>query len=119
VRGEAYLSRKVFEKINREREDAGEPRFANPRNAAAGTRQTVGSRDHRGPADSACFAYDALDGRRKAFDTHWGSAELARDCGPARDTNRALCDSIDGVIEFCNKWKPSARNLITKSMASS
>src|SRR6185295_8264952 len=37
VRGEAYLSRKVFEKINREREDEGEARFANPRNAAAGT----------------------------------------------------------------------------------
>ena len=37
VRGEAYLSRRVFEKINIEREEAGEPRFANPRNAAAGT----------------------------------------------------------------------------------
>ena len=37
VRGEAYLPRKVFGRINREREEAGEPRFANPRNAAAGT----------------------------------------------------------------------------------
>src|SRR6266705_6723249 len=36
VRGEAYLARKVFEKINAEREEEGEPRFANPRNAAAG-----------------------------------------------------------------------------------
>ncbi|HEX8423050.1 MAG TPA: hypothetical protein VF634_06545, partial [Pyrinomonadaceae bacterium] len=37
VRGEAYLSRKTFERINAEREQAEEPRFANPRNAAAGT----------------------------------------------------------------------------------
>src|ERR671938_766608 len=37
VRGEAYLSRKEFERINAEREEAEEPRFANPRNAAAGT----------------------------------------------------------------------------------
>src|SRR6185503_1816434 len=37
VRGEIYLPRKAFERINREREDAREPLFANPRNAAAGT----------------------------------------------------------------------------------
>src|SRR5581483_1528321 len=37
VRGEVYLPRASFERINREREEAGEPLFANPRNAAAGT----------------------------------------------------------------------------------
>ncbi len=37
VRGEVYLPRKAFERINAEREEAGEPLFANPRNAAAGT----------------------------------------------------------------------------------
>ena len=37
VRGEVYLPRRVFERINKERADAGEPLFANPRNAAAGT----------------------------------------------------------------------------------
>src|SRR5207249_1507602 len=37
VRGEAFIPRKVFERINAEREDRNEPRFANPRNAAAGT----------------------------------------------------------------------------------
>src|SRR5204863_8495945 len=36
VRGECYLGRRIFEKINREREDEGEARFANPRNAASG-----------------------------------------------------------------------------------
>jgi len=37
VRGEAYFGRRIFERINADREEAGEPRFANPRNAASGT----------------------------------------------------------------------------------
>ena len=76
VRGEAYLPRKVFERINREREEAGEPRFANPRNAAAGTlRQldpSITARRRLG-----MFAYDVFAGERKAFATHWDASELA------------------------------------------
>ena len=41
VRGEVYLPRASFERMNREREDAGEPLFANPRNAAAGTMRNL------------------------------------------------------------------------------
>ncbi|HKC55627.1 MAG TPA: NAD-dependent DNA ligase LigA, partial [Vicinamibacterales bacterium] len=41
VRGEVYLSHKVFERINKEKADAGEPLFANPRNAAAGTMRNL------------------------------------------------------------------------------
>jgi NAD-dependent DNA ligase len=41
VRGEVYLPRKVFERINKEKADAGEPLFANPRNAAAGTMRNL------------------------------------------------------------------------------
>src|SRR5205814_8714412 len=41
VRGEVYLARASFERMNREREDAGEPLFANPRNAAAGTMRNL------------------------------------------------------------------------------
>ena len=66
VRGEAYLPRKVFERINREREEEGEPRFANPRNAAAGTLRQLD------PAITArrrlgMFAYDAARGRTQGF----------------------------------------------------
>src|SRR5205807_3112383 len=41
VRGEVFLPRASFERMNREREDAGEPPFANPRNAAAGTMRNL------------------------------------------------------------------------------
>src|SRR5713226_5135023 len=66
VRGEAYLARRVFEKINAEREEEGEPRFANPRNAAAGAiRQLDPAMVARRRLDM--FAYDVLAGDRKAF----------------------------------------------------
>ena len=44
IRGEAFIPRKVFERTNAEREEQGEPRFANPRNAAAGTIRQLDSR---------------------------------------------------------------------------
>lgn len=110
VRGEAYLSRKVFEKINREREDADEPRFANPRNAAAGTLRQLD------PAITArrrlgMFAYDALAGDRKAFATHWEALDWLETAGLRVNPNRALCDSIDGVIDFCNEMEAQREKL--------
>ncbi|HKR01366.1 MAG TPA: hypothetical protein VJT09_11880, partial [Pyrinomonadaceae bacterium] len=70
VRGEAYLSRSVFEKINAEREEEGQPRFANPRNAAAGTIRQL---DPRIVAARRLdmFAYDVITGERKPFNSHW------------------------------------------------
>ena len=110
VRGEAYLSRKVFEKINHEREDEGEARFANPRNAAAGTlRQldpSITARRRLG-----MFAYDVLAGERKAFDTHWEALNWLETAGLRVNTNRALCDSIEGVIEFCNEMEAKREEL--------
>ena len=110
VRGEAYLSRKVFEKINHEREDEGEARFANPRNAAAGTlRQldpSITARRRLG-----MFAYDVLAGERKAFDTHWEALNWLETAGLRVNTNRALCDSIEGVIEFCNEMETKREEL--------
>jgi DNA ligase (NAD+) len=110
VRGEAYLSRKVFEKINREREDAGEPRFANPRNAAAGTLRQLD------PAITArrrlgMFAYDVLAGERKAFETHWEALNWLESAGLHVNPNRALCDSIEGVIDFCNEMETKREEL--------
>jgi len=101
VRGEAYLARKVFEKINAEREEEGEPRFANPRNAAAGAiRQLDPAMVAKRRLDM--FAYDVLAGDRKAFATHWEALNWAERAGFRVNENRALCKSIDEVIEFCN-----------------
>ncbi|HJR06409.1 MAG TPA: NAD-dependent DNA ligase LigA [Pyrinomonadaceae bacterium] len=103
VRGEAYLSRKTFERINAEREEAEEPRFANPRNAAAGTIRQL---DPKIVASRRLdlFAYDVIAGDRKAFSTHWEGLEWLAGAG-FRVSHRKLCPSIEEVIEFCNEME--------------
>ena len=101
VRGEAYLSQKVFEGINAEREEEGEPRFANPRNAASGAiRQLDPGMVAKRKLDM--FAYDVLAGDLKPFATHWEALDWAERAGFRVNANRKLCKTIDEVIEFCN-----------------
>jgi DNA ligase (NAD+) len=100
VRGEAYLSRKEFERINSEREEAEEPRFANPRNAAAGTIRQLDPKVVRSRRLDL-FAYDTLAGERKTFDSHWDALEWLVAAG-FHVSERRLCKTIDEVIAFCN-----------------
>jgi DNA ligase (NAD+) len=101
VRGEAYLSRKAFERINAEREEAEEAKFANPRNAAAGTiRQLDPKVVARRRLD--LFAYDVLRGERKPFSTHWEALEWLAAAGFTVNPHRAKCSDIEEVIAFCN-----------------
>jgi DNA ligase (NAD+) len=104
VRGEAYLSRKTFERINAEREEAEEARFANPRNAAAGTiRQLDPKIVDRRRLD--LFAYDVIGGGdRKAFTTHNEGLEWLKRAGFQVSFTR-LCPTIEDVIEFCNEME--------------
>lgn len=101
VRGEAYLSRSVFEKINSEREEEGQARFANPRNAAAGTIRQL---DPKIVAARRLdmFAYDMIAGERKPFSSHWEALDWLESVGFHVNENRRLCQTIDDVIEFCN-----------------
>jgi len=103
VRGEAYLSRKTFERINTEREAAEEPRFANPRNAAAGTIRQLDPKIVSARRLDL-FAYDCIAGDRKAFATHWEGLEWLERAGFCVSHTR-LCPSIEEVIEFCNEME--------------
>ena len=110
VRGEVFIPLDVFQKTNEEREELGEPRFANPRNAAAGAIRQLDSRlVARRKLDM--FAYDLLVGDRKPFPTHWESLEWMDKAGFRVNPHRALCDSIDQVIEFANKMEAQRDNL--------
>jgi DNA ligase (NAD+) len=105
VRGEAYLPRSVFEKINAEREEEGAPRFANPRNAAAGTIRQL---DPKIVAARRLdmFPYDVITGeRRKPFATHEESFNWLERAGFRVNPHRKLCRSIDEVIDFCNEME--------------
>ena len=110
VRGEAYLARKTFERINAEREEADEPRFANPRNAAAGTiRQLDPKIVARRGLDM--FAYDVWRGERKTFRTHWESLQWLEAAGFRVNERRALCPDIEAVIRFCEEMEAARDDL--------
>jgi len=110
VRGEAYLGRRIFERINADREEAGEARFANPRNAASGTiRQLDPSITARRRLEM--FAYDVFAGQRKAFATHWEALNWAEVAGFRVNENRALCKTIDEVVDFCNRMEAKRDDL--------
>jgi DNA ligase (NAD+) len=110
ARGEAYLSRKAFASLNAEREEADEAKFANPRNAAAGTiRQLDPKVVARRRLDF--FAYDVLRGERKAFASHWEALDWLEAAGFSVNPRRALCSSIEEVIEFCNRMEAERDSL--------
>jgi DNA ligase (NAD+) len=104
VRGEAYLARGVFEKINAEREEEGLPRFANPRNAAAGTIRQLDPKIVAARRIDM-FAYDVIAGERKPFASHWEALGWLEQAGFRVNEHRALCASIDEVIDFCNRME--------------
>lgn len=101
VRGEVFIPRDVFERTNAEREEQGEPRFANPRNAAAGAIRQLDSRlVARRKLDM--FAYDLLVGGRKPFPYHSESLDWLAKAGFRVNPHHKLCRTIDEVITFAN-----------------
>ena len=104
VRGEAYLPRNVFERINQERDEEGQPRFANPRNAASGTIRQL---DPKIVAARRLeiFPYDVMAGERKPFAAHWQSFEWLERAGFRTNPHRQRCRTIEEVIHFCSQME--------------
>lgn len=104
VRGEVYMARSVFEKINAELEMQGEKTYANPRNFASGTlRQLDSSIVASRKLD--IFPYDLLSGASKMFPTHWESFMWLEEKGFTTNPNRALCKNFDELAEFIEKMQ--------------
>lgn len=102
VRGEVFIPLDVFQRTNAEREEQGEPRFANPRNAAAGAiRQLDPKLVARRKLDM--FVYDLLVGGRKPFATHSQSLNWLEKAGFRVNSHRKVCKTIDEVIDFANE----------------
>jgi DNA ligase (NAD+) len=100
-----YLPRASFERMNREREDAGEPLFANPRNAAAGTMRNLD------PAlvskrNLSAFTYQIVRARSQKGEDQSHAAMLTamRDWGLPVESHWRRCENIDAVIAFCREW---------------
>jgi DNA ligase (NAD+) len=107
VRGEVYLPRTAFDRVNREREEAGEPLFANPRNVAAGTMRNLEPAlvAKRG---LAAFTYQLVAaGQTMAaagIGTHVSMLRAMQEWGLPVEPHWRACDGIDAVAAFCAEW---------------
>ena len=115
VRGEVYLPKASFERINREREDAEEPLFANPRNAAAGTMRTLDAALVAKRALST-FVYHAVhtDPDQTPADaaaTYQGMLTQLRAWRLPVESHWRVCDGVDDVLAFCAEWADTRRTL--------
>ncbi|MBM3803129.1 MAG: NAD-dependent DNA ligase LigA [Acidimicrobiia bacterium] len=103
VRGEVFLPLASFNAVNTEREENGEPRFANPRNAAAGTLRTLNPEVVASRKLDLfvyqCFADGQIPCERHSETLHW----LKR-AGFKVNPHWRQCASIDGVVAYCRAW---------------
>lgn len=112
VRGEVYFPRADFQRVNEAREAAGEPLFANPRNAAAGTLRTLDSAavSKRG---LRAFLYQVVlpAGAPAGAGTHAGMLDQLRAWGLPVEPHRQLCPDLDAVIGYCDAWRDKRHSL--------
>ena len=103
IRGEVFMHRKAFDRLNEERLENGEAAYANPRNFASGTIKLQDSAEvAKRPLDS--FMY-FLYTERRLFDTHWESLQAVKNWGfPVNDESR-LCSNISEVLQFIAEWE--------------
>lgn len=106
VRGEIYMSKAAFEDLNAQRERQGEPLFANPRNAAAGSLRQLDPRitaDRK--LDSFIYQIRYVEGIETA--THWQALTVLGQLGFKVNQERRIFPDIEGVIHFC--WQEQER----------
>ena len=111
IRGEVFLPRKAFERINAQREDAGEALFANPRNAAAGTLRNLDPALVASRGLSALFYQLVGTPDGAPLRTHAETLEQLRAAGLPVEPHWRRCTGIDALVDFCNEWAEKRRSL--------
>jgi DNA ligase (NAD+) len=102
VRGEVYLPTAAFLKINAGREERGEPLFANPRNAAAGSIRLLDSREVAGRRLDAFLYYLTVDGEE--VESQWTTLRTLARLGFKTNPHSRLCPSARDVVAFWREW---------------
>jgi len=108
VRGEVFMHLKDFQALNKEREKNGEPLFANPRNAAAGSlRQLDPKITAQRKLDSFAYALITNLGQK----THEEEHKILKCLGFKTNPNTKLCKNLKEVVEFRNYWEENREKL--------
>ncbi len=110
VRGEVYMRYQELQRLNRLREETGEPPLANPRNATAGTLKQLDPRIvAQRKLDIMAYAVAPVEGME--FPTHWESLRRLREFGLPTCPDAVRCQSLDEVLEVCNTWQKRRNEL--------
>lgn len=109
IRGEIFIPLKGFEAMNEKRVANGEEPFKNPRNTASGSLKTQNSADvAKRPLD--CFLYYLLSDNLPS-DSHYQNLQEAKKWGFKVPNEIEICNTIDDVIAFVQKWETKRHNL--------
>ena len=110
VRGEVFLSKAAFARLNRMKADAGQPLFANPRNAAAGSLRQLDSRiTAERPLD--IYIYGLGYAERPVAETHWGNMAYLKTLGFKINPASVIFPDLASVEAFCRKWVDERQTL--------
>ncbi|MBI5804646.1 NAD-dependent DNA ligase LigA [candidate division TA06 bacterium] len=103
ARGEVYMPRQEFLRINKEKDEAGEAPFANPRNAAAGTLKLL---DPRAVSRRRLSVFIYGVGQAPAvLQDHYSTLQALKEAGFKVNPFIKLCPDIQRVIDYCNQWE--------------
>jgi len=110
VRGEAFMPKKAFARLNEERENSGEPPFANPRNAAAGSIRQL---DPKVTASRTLgiYLYQILVIEGEEIKTQVEALEFLKKLGLPVQEHWCHCQNIEEVIEYCLEWTEKRHDL--------
>ncbi|MBN1123867.1 MAG: NAD-dependent DNA ligase LigA [Sedimentisphaerales bacterium] len=110
VRGEVYMPKAAFAELNRQRTEAGENAFANPRNAAAGSLKLLDPRI-TASRNLAFFAYGLSQTSQDPAQEHYATLQKLADFGLPVNPNTQKARNMDEVIEICHKWQEKKAEL--------
>ncbi len=109
IRGEVFMHKQAFERLNKERIQNDEVPYANPRNFAAGTVKLQDSSEvAKRPLD--CFIY-FLYTEQRLFRSHWESLQAIKNWGFNTCEHQKLCSNIDEVLNFIHYWDEKRHDL--------
>ncbi len=110
VRGELLMPLSAFQRMNEEREQQGLPKFANPRNATAGTVRVL-EPNVTAQRRLDFFSYALFDHGRTIFERHSETLKALQTAGFKVNPNHRLVHNLDQVWEFINEWEAKRDSL--------
>jgi len=109
LRGEIYLAKSEFQRLNEERLEDDESPFANPRNAAAGSVRQLDSKI-AAQRKLSILIYDLISHSEREFETHLEVFSYLKEQGFKVNWHQSAAD-IEAVIEICEQWQEERENL--------